>query len=112
MNYIKVQDKSRKINLAVDEIMRIEAMSSYSRLFLSNGKIYVVAKVLHWFESRLPDEMFTRVHRSHLVNKMFIAKIKGNRSKALLLFNGESIAISRRKNRMMIKQYNNLVVLN
>jgi hypothetical protein len=31
------------------------------------------------------------------VNKLFVEKIKGVRSKSLLLYNGESIAVSRRR---------------
>jgi len=56
-----------------------------------------VAKVLHWFQDNLPSQMFARVHRSHLVNKLFMLQINGTKHKMLLLNNGESIAISRRK---------------
>ena len=62
----------------------------------------MVAKVLHWFEDQLPQQMFARVHRSHLVNKMFMLQVNGAKNKILLLNNGESIAISRRKSGVLV----------
>lgn len=52
----------------INSIVRVEAISSYSKLFFSNGKTLVVAKVLKWFEAALAGKGFTRIHRSHLVN--------------------------------------------
>ena len=80
-----------------ENIIRIEASSNYSKVYFSNAKPMMVAKVLHWFEDQLPQQMFARVHRSHLVNKMFMCQVNGAKNKMLLLNNGESIAVSRRK---------------
>ena len=80
-----------------ENIIRIEASSNYSKIYFSNAKPMIVAKVLHWFEDQLPQQMFARVHRSHLVNKMFMLQVNGAKNKKLLLNNGESIAVSRRK---------------
>ena len=80
-----------------ENIIRIEASSNYSKIYFSNAKPMIVAKVLHWFEDQLPQQMFARVHRSHLVNKMFMLQVNGAKNKMLLLNNGESIAVSRRK---------------
>jgi two-component system LytT family response regulator len=55
----------------------------------------VVAKVLHLFQNLLPESMFVRVHRSHLVNKLFVKAIKGKDKKRLLMNNGEYIGVSR-----------------
>jgi len=46
--------------------------------------------------------MFARVHRSHLINKMFVQEINGATYKNLLFSNGESIAMSRRKKVLMM----------
>jgi len=84
--------------LQSENIIRIEGLSNYSKIFFANqANPMVVAKVLHWFEEQLPADMFARVHRSHLVNKRYVSEIKGMALKTLLLTNGESIAISRRK---------------
>ncbi len=80
-----------------ENIIRIEALSNYSKVYFPNAKPMTVAKVLHWFEDQLPQQMFARVHRSHLVNKMFMLQVNGAKNKMLLLNNGESITVSRRK---------------
>ena len=80
-----------------ENIIRVEASSNYSKIYFSNARPMTVAKVLHWFQDRLPPEMFARVHRSHLVNKIFMHQINGNNRNTVLLLNGETIAISRRK---------------
>jgi two-component system, LytTR family, response regulator len=61
-----------------------------------------VAKVLCWFEQHLPAEMFLRTHRTHLVNKNFIAKIFLSAQHVQLL-NGEKINISRRRKMVVHK---------
>ena len=78
-------------------IIRVEGQSNYSKIYFTSGYPLTVAKVLHWFEEKLPGEMFARVHRRHLVNKLFIHEISGAGFKTLVLINGESIAMSRRK---------------
>ena len=80
-----------------ENIIRIEALSNYSKIYFSNAKPMTVAKVLHWFEDQLPQQMFARVHRSHLVNKMFMSQVNGGKHKTLVLNNGESMEVSRRK---------------
>ena len=97
MVFLKIPGLNNGHPITVKEIIRIQAISNYSRIYFSNGKVVVVAKVLHWFEDSLPETMFARVHSSHLVNKSFVEKIKGVRSKSLLLCNGDSIAVSRRR---------------
>jgi two-component system, LytTR family, response regulator len=76
-------------------IIRIEASSNYCRIYCTDEQYPItVAKVLQWFQNRLSEQDFIRTHRTHLVNKQFIEKrtIRG-----LLLQNGETISISKRR---------------
>ena len=97
MNYFNIPYVGGICFVQPENIIRIEASSNYSKIYFSNAKPMTVAKVLHWFEDQLPQQMFARVHRSHLVNKMFMCQVNGGKHKMLLLNNGESIAVSRRK---------------
>jgi len=84
----------------VNTIVHIEASSNYSKIYLSvamgNMKMLVTAKVLKWFEERLPQDCFTRLHRSHLVNNRFLQTNQPS-AKAFELQNGKVIEISRRR---------------
>ena len=84
-------------------IIRIQSISNYSKLFFSNGKTLVVAKVLKWFEESLSINQFIRLHRTHLVNKKFIHQyIKGEGGKVKLV-NGDWIDVSRRKKTFLLQ---------
>jgi two-component system, LytTR family, response regulator len=86
----------------VNTIIRIEALSSYSKLFFANGKTMVVAKVLRWFEEALPGN-FMRIHRTHLVNKNFIDEyMAGGR---IRLHTGDCVEVSRRKRNNFLKYW-------
>jgi two-component system, LytTR family, response regulator len=87
----------------INRIIRIEAISNYSKLYFTDGKTLVVAKVLKWFEESLSINQFIRVHRTHLVNKKFIHQyIKGGGGKVKLV-NGDWIDVSRRKKTFVLQ---------
>lgn len=96
MSYIKLHIHNQKLQVPVADIIRIEALSNYSRIYFANGKTMVVAKVLRLLQELLPAAIFLRVHQSHLVNKFFVKSISGLYKKNLLLSNGENIVVSRR----------------
>lgn len=78
-----------------ENIIRVEANSNYCRIYFDNEHPLTVAKVLHWFEEKLPYEYFYRIHKTHIVNRLFISEISGDNK--LTLLNGEQLQISRRK---------------
>jgi two-component system LytT family response regulator len=80
----------------IHSIVRVEAVSSYSRLILGDGSQVVVSKVLRQMESMLAGRGFARVHRSHLVNTAWIRTYNFYECKVVLR-NNEEIIISRRK---------------
>lgn len=87
-------NKGMKVVLP-DNIVRIEANSNYCKVYFNNECPLTVAKVLKWFEEKLPDDCFYRIHRGHIVNRRFISHVSSNR--LLTLVNGEQLQISKRK---------------
>jgi two-component system LytT family response regulator len=85
-------------------IVRVEASSNYSKLYFNDGKTLVTAKVLKWFEQRLPAENFTRLHRSHLVNNRFLQTQQCS-GKAFELQNGKVIQVSRRRKKAVLMKF-------
>lgn len=81
----------------IGSIIRIQALSNYSKLFFSNGKKLVVAKVLKRFEEELGLNDFIRPHRTHLVNKKFILRYIDGEGGKIELRNGELIDVSKRR---------------
>ena len=97
--------------ITISNIIRIEAISNYSKLFFANAcaatggsKTLVVAKVLKWFDELLTEKGFIRIHRSHLVNLSCISCYNNNNRHKIILQNQEQIDISRRKRSSIIKR--------
>lgn len=96
--------KSKKISIPsqngilwvdLDDIIRFEADSNYSHVYIKNKKKITVAKTLKSFEDQLSDTIFCRVHSAHLINLNEIEKyIKGDGG-ALILKDGSNVPVSR-----------------
>lgn len=83
--------------IIIDEIIRIEAEGSYSKVVIKDAKHKIVSRTLKDFEDTLPKEKFFRTHKSHLINLKFIkdySKIGGN---LITMTDGSKVEISRRK---------------
>ena len=80
----------------INTIIRIQSISNYSKLFFSNGKTLVVAKVLAWFGHNLPGQIFLRVNRSQIISRLHV---KGLQSDGVMLDDLTVIYISRRRKR-------------
>ena len=84
-----------------ENIVRIQASSNYCKIFFDSECPITVAKVLKWFEGKLPEDCFYRIHRTHIVNRRFITNVSC--SKMLTLLNGEQLQISKRKKNIFRK---------
>lgn len=77
-----------------EEIIRLEASSNYTCIFLLNKKKLVTAKVLKEFSRLLEPLGFVRTHRTHLVNRRHIVCV---RPEGQIIMNDDSVAgISKR----------------
>jgi len=84
-----------------DQIIRLEADSNYTYIYVQDRKPLLMAKVLADYESLLQPFGFIRTHRSHLVNRIHISRldIKGS-----IIMDDESIAEISRRKRKHIRQ--------
>src|SRR5688572_16448233 len=78
-----------------ENIIRVEASSNYSKVYFINEYPLTVAKLLQWFEDKLPGHSFYRIHRGHIVNCRFIETI--SEDSKLTLINGVQLQVSKRK---------------
>jgi two-component system, LytTR family, response regulator len=94
--------------IPVQQIIRIQSISNYSKLFFINGKTLVVAKVLRWFQEQTVLCSFVRVHRTHFINTSYIKSYSGNKAGLLFLHNGEIISVAKRKKAGLAERLHNL----
>lgn len=105
MHQIFIPTNKGSVAIELNAIIRVEASSNYSKIYLNNGYPLTVAKVLYWFEERLPKDWFYRIHATHIVNRQFVKRRPC--PEKLELANGEQLRISRpnrRTTKMMMKE--------
>jgi two-component system LytT family response regulator len=73
--FVKVNNRLVRLNF--DEVLYIEAMSTYSVLVTAKQK-YIVHYTLKSIAERLPFAHFRRVHRSYIINTRLIDSIEDN----------------------------------
>ena len=87
--------------LDVKDIVRIQSISNYSKLFFTSGQTLLVAKVLAWFDELLTTRSFLRVHRTHLVNLHYLKQYVPGSVAIAALTNNEEVPVSRRKKKLL-----------
>lgn len=85
------------------DIVRIEALQGYSRIFLANGEKILSSRLLKDFEEMLHPHGFERVHHSYLVNLAHIRKFSTADGITLTMSDGEQIPVSQRKKMALLK---------
>ncbi|MES2794937.1 MAG: LytTR family transcriptional regulator DNA-binding domain-containing protein [Bacteroidota bacterium] len=84
---------NKKINY--QNAVYLQAAESYSIVFLETGKSQVICRPLKNYAPTLVADGWCRIHRSFLVNPIFVKSIAENRTN-LFLQNGDILPISRR----------------
>ncbi len=74
--HIKSDLKHVRINLT--NVFYIEAMADYVMFVMKNGNKHMVHATMKSLEVKLPDSIFTRVHRSFIVNMKQIDSAENN----------------------------------
>ena len=83
--------------LYAHNIIYIQALSNYCKIYLTNGKQIVIAKTLKKVAEILDKTTFLRIHNSIIININFIDKYKIIDYQKVYLQNGICFTISRRK---------------
>jgi len=81
----------------VNEILACESDSNYTTLHLREDKRLVISRTMKQFEDLLQDPPFKRIHNGYLVNIRHIRKYIRGEGGEVILTNGMSLPVARRK---------------
>jgi two-component system LytT family response regulator len=89
----------------LNEIVSIEAHGPSARIFIQNGKSYLVPYSLKDFEAVLPVNYFVRIHHSFIINISHVVKYQKGVGRGLKVFlaNGRMVEVSVRKKKDFIE---------
>lgn len=93
--FIRQGDVFLRINR--QEILYVEAMQNYLKLYMENGA-FIIHQTMKSLEEMLPKDTFFRIHKSFLVNISCIDSISGGR----LFIKGTELPISRHRKESLL----------
>ena len=79
------------------EIIRLEAADNYTHFLLSNGTKITASRTIKGYEETLGTFNFVRVHKKHIINLNFMRTYIKGEGCYIVLENGDTIEVSRRK---------------
>ncbi len=83
--------------IEITRIVRCEADSNYTHVFLDSQEKLTISKTLKEFEELLVENGFLRLHQSHLINPAFIKTYQKSDGGYIILLDGTMIPVSRAK---------------
>ena len=89
---IVVKQEYKNITIPLDDILYVEAVESYSKIYRATEKSVLSRILLKNLCTMLPQESFLRIHRSFIVSK---SKIKSFNKQEITLCNGKTLPVGR-----------------
>lgn len=89
---IVVKQDYSNISIPIDDILYVEAVEGYSKIFRTSGECVMSRILLKNVFAMLPPESFMRIHRSFVVS---ISKIKCFNKQEVVLVDGETLPIGK-----------------
>jgi len=92
--------------IPADQVLRCEADDNYTYLFLKNKTKITACRTLKEVEEQLhPFPFFTRVHHSYLVNMNEVTKYMRSEHSYLIMSDGSSVQVPRRRRESLMKWF-------
>jgi DNA-binding LytR/AlgR family response regulator len=92
----------KKYQYNYNEAAYLEAAQSYSIIVWTSGKKVVLCRPLKNYQSKLSADGWCRIHRSYMVNPLFVKQISEDKD-FIYLNSGLALPISRRLKRHVLK---------
>jgi two-component system LytT family response regulator len=97
---LKLHYCNRFESVPVEKIIRLEGDCNYTVVY-TQSKRYVSSRTLKHYEDILDNEMFIRVHKSHIVNLQYMDSVDSE----VKFKEGSPIEISRRKLKEVVEKF-------
>lgn len=77
-DFLSLKVDGKLVKVFVDDILYIEGLKEYVRFVCSGNRRYVTLESLRNLEELLPNQQFSRVHKSYIVAKSKVSALDGN----------------------------------
>lgn len=90
--------------IELNEIVFAEASNNYSKLILTDKRIFILSKTLKDVQEVLEESHFLRVHRQYIINLNHVKQFNRNES-ILIMDNNEHLPIARNQKERLVEKY-------
>jgi two-component system LytT family response regulator len=90
--------------IELNEIVFVEASNNYSKIILTDKRIFTISKTLRDVQDVLEESHFLRVHRQYIINLNHVKQFNRNES-ILTMDNGEHLPIARNQKEKLMEKY-------
>jgi two-component system LytT family response regulator len=87
----------------LDNIVRLEADSNYTHIYLLDGRKLLVPRTLKEYDELLSGFGFCRIHSAHMVNLSFVEKYVKGEGGQIIMHDGKAIDVSKQKRGDLMK---------
>jgi DNA-binding LytR/AlgR family response regulator len=97
--HIYIDIKKNPCFYPVKDLLMIRSMKDYTLLIFTDGKKYIIRKLMKYWEKYLPNKEFIRIHRQTIINLNYIEKIErlsSNRFSISLKYYQNRVGVSQR----------------
>ena len=91
----------------MSDIIYLEAESNYTSIYIHPDNRLFVSKTLKEYEELLPSSIFIRIHHSYIINKNHVQKYLRGEGGQVIMSNGKTLDVSRRKKEEFMKVMSN-----
>ncbi len=88
--------------ISLKDVVMISASGNCVYFHMTDGNRYLATHSLGYYEEFLPEEIFFRAHKSHIVNLKHVKKYEAARGGHLLLSNGMKAEVAQRRKTLLL----------
>jgi two-component system LytT family response regulator len=81
----------------LSEIIRFEAKGGYTHVHVANNQKYISSRIIKDYEEILPEDIFFRIHNSHIINLNFVKKYHKGRGGMIEMTDNAMIEVATRR---------------
>lgn len=113
-NLLPRQNNLQKIAIATQEglvfvslehIIRCEASKNYTYIYLHGNRKIIASKNILEYEELLPQDMFFRIHNSHIINLNYINSYQKGRGGTVIMEDGTVIEVAARRKEEFLARF-------
>lgn len=81
----------------LSEIVRFEAKGGYTQVYTSDSQKFISSRIIKDYEEMLPDDIFFRIHNSHIINLNYVKKYHKGRGGVIEMSDNAMIEVATRR---------------